>query len=120
MTAYKKLTELFKQVSTFDEISSILEWDMATMMPSKSRASRINQIKVLTQKKREVLQQIERKDLFKKIDPFKLKSYEQKNLMLMRKKFELFLFIPNNLMLKNQRLSLECEGRWREAKKKKN
>ena len=40
--------------------------------------------------------------------------------MLMKKKFELFLFIPNNLMLKNQRLSLECEGRWREAKKKNN
>ena len=54
MTAYKKLTELFKQVSTFDEITSILEWDMATMMPSQSRASRIKQIKVLTKKKREI------------------------------------------------------------------
>ena len=93
MTAYKKLTELFKQVCTFDDISSILEWDMATMMPSKSRASRINQIKVLTQKKREIFHQIEKKDLFKKIDPFKLKGDEQRNLMLMKRKFELFLFI---------------------------
>ena len=66
MTAYKKLTELFKQVSTFDEITSILEWDMATMMPSQSRASRIKQIKVLTQKKRKFFHQIEKKDLFEK------------------------------------------------------
>ena len=67
MTAYKKLTELFKQVSTFDEITSILEWDMATMMPSQSRASRIKQIKVLTQKKREIFHQIEKKIYLKKL-----------------------------------------------------
>ena len=120
MTAYKKLTELFKQVSTFDEITSILEWDMATMMPSQSRASRITQIKVLTQKKREIFHQIEKKDLFKKIDQFKLKNDEQRNFMLMKRKFELFLFIPTSLMLKNQKLSLECEGKWREPKKKNN
>ena len=120
MSEYKKLTELFKQVSTFDEITSILEWDMATMMPSQSRASRIKQIKVLTQKKRDIFHQIEKKDLFQKIDPFKLKRDEQRNLMLMKRKFELFLFIPTSLMLKNQKLSLECEGKWREAKKKNN
>ena len=120
MIAYKKLTELFKQISTFDEISSILEWDMATMMPSKSRTSRIKQIEVLTKRKREILHKIEKKNLFKKIDPLKLKRDEQRNLMLMKKQFELFLFIPTNLMLKNQKLSLECEGKWREAKKKNN
>ena len=120
MNMYKKLTELFKQVSTFDEITSILEWDMATMMPSQSRASRITQIKVLTQKKREIFHQIEKKDLFKKIDPFKLKNDEQRNFMLMKRKFELFLFIPTSLMLKNQKLYLECEVKWREAKKKNN
>tara|TARA_B100000282_G_scaffold36258_1_gene22764 strand:+ start:140 stop:496 length:357 start_codon:yes stop_codon:yes gene_type:complete len=118
MIAYKKLTELFKQISTFDEISSILEWDMATMMPSKSRTSRIKQIEVLTKRKREILHKIEKKNLFKKIDPLTLKRDEQRNLMLMKKQFELFLFIPTNLMLKNQKLSLECEGKWREAKKK--
>ena len=85
------------------------------LSPKKLNSSYI--IKVLTQKKREIFHQIEKKDLFEKIDPFKLKRDEQRNLMLMKRKFELFLFIPNNLMLKNQRLSLECEGRWREAKK---
>ena len=52
MNTYKKLTNFFKQISIFDEILSILEWDTATMMPVKSRASRINQIKVITQKKK--------------------------------------------------------------------
>ena len=56
------------------------------MMPSQSRASRIKQIKVLTQKKREIFHQIEKKDLFKKIDPFKLKRDEQRNFNVDEKK----------------------------------
>ena len=38
----------------------------------------------------------------------------------MKRKFELFSFIPSDLMSRNQKLSLECEGKWREAKEKNN
>ncbi len=120
MMVYKKLTNFFKQISTLNEISSILEWDMATMMPSKSRASRIKQIEILTQKKREIFIHIEKQELFKKIDLFKLKDDERRNFNLMKRKFELFSFIPSDLMSRNQKLSLECEGKWREAKEKNN
>ena len=51
----------------------ILEWDTATMMPVKSRASRINQIKVITQKKRNLLSN-KKIEIFKKIDVSKLKK----------------------------------------------
>ena len=54
MFTYKKLINFFKQLSIFDEISSILEWDMATLMPLKSRSSRIKQIKILIQRKNEI------------------------------------------------------------------
>ena len=69
MMVYKKLTNFFKQISTLNEISSILEWDMATMMPSKSRASRIKQIEVLTQKKEKFLFILKNKNYLKKLTP---------------------------------------------------
>ena len=37
---------------------------------------------------------------------------------LMKKKFQIFQFIPSQLIIKNQKLAYECEGKWREAKKK--
>ena len=60
MNTYKKLTNFFKQLSIFDEISSILEWDTATLMPVKSRSSRIKQIKVLIRKKNEIFNEIKK------------------------------------------------------------
>ena len=35
----------------------------------------------------------------------------------MKKKFQIFQFIPSELTLKNQKLAYDCEGKWREAKK---
>ena len=52
MIFYKKLKKLFSQQCIYNEISSILEWDMATMMPKNSRASRIKQIEKLTENKK--------------------------------------------------------------------
>ena len=120
MNTYKKLTNFFKQISIFDEILSILEWDTATMMPVKSRASRINQIKVITQKKKDIFNQIQKLELFKSIKISQLNKNESRNFKLMKKKFQIFQFIPSELTLKNQKLAYDCEGKWREAKKKNN
>ena len=93
---------------------------MATLMPLKSRSSRIKQIKVLTQKKNEIFNEIKKLNLFKKINLSKLKKFEKRNFNLMQKEFDIFSNIPSKLMLRNQRLSVECEGKWREARKKNN
>ena len=55
MIFYKKLEKHFSQQCIYNEISSILEWDMATMMPKNSRASRIKQIEKLTENKKKFL-----------------------------------------------------------------
>ena len=72
MSTYRKLTNFFKQISVFDEILSILEWDTATVMPHNSRHSRINQIKVITNKRN--LLSNKKLEIFKKIDVSKLKK----------------------------------------------
>ena len=90
------------------------------MMPVKSRASRINQIKVITQKKKDIFNQIQKLELFKSIKISQLNKNESRNFKLMKKKFQIFQFIPSELTLKNQKLAYDCEGKWREAKKKNN
>ena len=38
----------------------------------------------------------------------------------MKKKFDVYSNIPSELLVKLQKLSYECEGKWREAKEKNN
>ena len=41
---YKKLKDLFEEQSLINDISAILNWDMATYMPKNSRVQRSKQI----------------------------------------------------------------------------
>ena len=118
MTIYQELTNHFKQLSVYDEILSILQWDTATMMPLNSRTSRITQINLITKRKKEIFKLIDKFGLFNKVDFSKLNNDELKNLELMKKKFDVYSNIPSELLVKLQKLSYECEGKWREAKEK--
>ena len=42
--SYKNLKNLFEEQSLINDISGILNWDMATYMPENSRKQRIKQI----------------------------------------------------------------------------
>lgn len=118
MIFYKKLKKLFSQQCIYNEISSILEWDMATMMPKKSRSSRIKQIEKLTENKKAIFEEIKKQKLFCKINVSKLDNEEKRNFYLMKKKFDYFTCLPEKVILKNQKLAFECEGKWREAREK--
>ena len=87
------------------------------MMPSQSRASRIKQIKVLTQKKREIFIKL-KKRFISKIDPFKLKRDEQRNLMLMKENLSFSSLFHIDLMLKNQNYPLNAKENGGKQKKK--
>ena len=50
--SYIKLKKLFKEHSLLSDINSILNWDMATFMPEKSRFQRKTQSKVLNEYKK--------------------------------------------------------------------
>ena len=43
--SYLRLKQLFEEQSLLNDINGILSWDMATYMPKKSRATRVEQIK---------------------------------------------------------------------------
>ena len=108
MIFYKKLKKLFSQQCIYNEISSILEWDMATMMPKKSRSSRIRQIEKLTENKKAIFEEIKKQKLFSKINVSKLDNDEKRNFYLMKKKFDYFTCLPEKVILKNQKLAFDC------------
>ncbi len=120
MKHYRNLKKLFSEIEILNGINSLLEWDMATVMPKGSRKSRISQINVVNENKKRIFDYIKKKELFKYIEEEKLKDDDKRNFSLMKKKFDYFTEIPINLINENSQLSFECEGLWREARLKNN
>ena len=118
--SYVKLKSLFREHSILNDINSLLSWDMATYMPKNSRNQRVEQIKILYEYKKNIFELIKRKNLFSKAYSKIKKVDDQLNLELMKKKYDYFHLIPFNLIKKKTVLSIECEGLWREARKKNN
>ncbi|MFL2661789.1 MAG: carboxypeptidase M32 [Alphaproteobacteria bacterium] len=116
--SYLILKKLFEEQSLLNDICGILHWDMATYMPLKSRKERVKQINKLFDYKKRIFDEIKKKELFKKIENLNLKENDRLNLLLMKEKFDYFEAIPFELIQKKNELSIECEGLWREAKKK--
>ena len=118
--SYNKIKNLFEEHSLINDINGILSWDMATYMPEKSRTQRIKQIKKLYDYKKNIFEQIKKKQLFEKVDFLKLDKSNKLNFELMKNKFQYFDSIPSKILKEKAALSIQCEGEWREAKKKSN
>ena len=116
--SYKKLKDLFEEQSLINDISAILNWDMATYMPENSRRQRIKQITKLYDYKN-IFNVIKKNDFFNKVDELELNKFDKINFELMKNKFDYFNSISVD-KLKKAELSIECEGLWREAKEKSN
>tara|TARA_B100000029_G_scaffold423431_1_gene430601 strand:+ start:355 stop:1836 length:1482 start_codon:yes stop_codon:yes gene_type:complete len=118
MKYYRDLKKLFSKIEVFNSINSLLEWDMATVMPKGSRISRISQINVINENKKEIFEYIKKKEILKFVDENKLREDDRRNFSLMKKKIDYFIEIPIDLINRNSQLSFECEGLWRDARLK--
>ena len=118
--SYKKLKKLFEEQSLINDISGILNWDMATYMPRNSRKQRIKQITKLYDYKKNIFNVIKKREFFQKVNEFKLNDFDKINFELMKNKFDYFNSIPTDKLKKKAKLSIECEGLWREAREKSN
>ena len=104
--SYTELKKLFKEQSILSDINGLLNWDMATYMPSNSRSQRVDQIKTIYEYKKRIFEIIKQKELFKKISSLKLNKIDQQNLDLMQSKFNYFNWIPSKLIEKKTILIL--------------
>ena len=118
--SYKNLKILFEEQSLINDISGILNWDMATYMPENSRRQRIKQITKLYDYKKNIFNVIKKNEFFNKVNEFELDKFEKINFELMKNKFDYFNSISVDKLKKKAELSIECEGLWREAKEKSN
>ena len=118
--SYKNLKNLFEEQSLINDISGILNWDMATYMPENSRKQRIKQITKLYDYKKNIFNVIKNNNFFQQVDELELNKFDKINFELMKNKFDYFNSIPTYKLKKKAELSIECEGLWREAKEKSN
>ena len=118
--SYKNLKNLFEEQSLINDISGILNWDMATYMPENSRKQRIKQITKLYDYKKNIFNVIKNNNFFQQVDELELNKFDKINFELMKNKFDYFNSIPTDKLKKKAELSIECEGLWREAKEKSN
>ena len=118
--SYKNLKILFEEQSLINDISGILNWDMATYMPENSRRQRIKQITKLYDYKKNIFDVIKKNEFFNKVNEFELDKFDKINFELMKNKFDYFNSISVDKLKKKAELSIECEGLWREAKEKSN
>ena len=118
--SYKNLKILFEEQSLINDISGILNWDMATYMPENSRRQRIKQITKLYDYKKNIFNIIKKNEFFNKVNEFELDKFDKINFELMKNKFDYFNSISVDKLKKKAELSIECEGLWREAKEKSN
>ena len=118
--SYKNLKILFEEQSLINDISGILNWDMATYMPENSRRQRIKQITKLYDYKKNIFNVIKKNEFFNKVNEFELDKFDKINFELMKNKFDYFNSITVDKLKKKAELSIECEGLWREAKEKSN
>ena len=70
--SYKNLKNLFEEQSLINDISGILNWDMATYMPENSRKQRIKQITKLYDYKKNIFNVIKNNNFFQQVDELEL------------------------------------------------
>ncbi len=118
--AYQELKKIFEKKSILSDIDSILQWDLSTTMPEKSRENRAKQLSLLSELKCEIFSDTKIKRLFKNVNKDKLSNIDYSNLNEMKKVFTYFTSVPQNLIKKKTEMVAKCEGKWRKAKTLKN
>ena len=116
MSAYKELKEIFYKNKLISDIDSILNWDLSTMMPKKTRKHRAKQLSFLNNLKHEIFNNKKIKNLFEKVVMNNLDIKDKANFLEMKKEYEYFKILPKELIEKKVILSASCEGKWRKAK----
>ncbi len=118
--AYHGLKKIFERNSILSDIDNILQWDLSTIMPEKSRENRTKQLSLLSELKCEIFSDIRVKKLFESVNKDKLNNIEHSNFREMQKAFIYFDTVPKKLIKKKTEIAAKCEGKWRKARTQNN
>ena len=120
MLAYKELKKIFYEQSILSDIDSILQWDLSTFMPERSRKERSKQLCLLSELKHRLFSSERTQKMFQEAKNEKLSFKDAINFNEMLREYEYFTSFNSKFIEKKTKLISVCEGKWRDAKEKKN
>lgn len=123
MSAYQKLEQRFGDYGTLGDISAMMYWDRATMMPDGAAPGRNDQSALITRLRREILLSSETADLLDQAeaelaaDPTALDAMQAANLRQMRREHRNESILPDELVERAERDAANSELAWRDNRK---
>jgi carboxypeptidase Taq len=117
---YNKLEQIFAEANILSQISSILSWDGAVMLPSGASESRGKQLAYLSQLARKTVTSDQVRSLISKINQDELSPWQSSNIRSIKRIIEHYEAIPQELEEKQILASNRSELVWREAKQESN
>ncbi|WP_417828494.1 carboxypeptidase M32 [Thalassospira sp.] len=115
-TAYKKLETRFHRMSVLSDISRMLHWDMAVIMPDGGANARSEQLATLSVIENELINTPDLGDLIASAEGETLDDWQQANLAEMKRAWVHGTAVPSDLVEKMSRAETRCEVAWRTAR----
>ena len=115
--AYAQLEKKFKRILVLGDAASILQWDMASMMPKGGAESRAEQMATLATLRHSMMTTTEMSDLLDVAEnEAHLDDWQSANLREMRRSYTHATALDESLVEAISRATSSCEQIWREAR----
>ena len=115
--AYSDLEQRFREISVLGDVSRVLQWDQAVMMPPGGGGARAEQLATIDTLRHGKLTDPAMADLFDAAaGADSLDEWQHANLREMRRKWSLARAVPADLVSAHSMACSHCEGAWRVAR----
>ena len=105
MLAYKELKKIFYEQSILSDIDSILQWDLSTFMPERSRKERSKQLCLLSELKHRLFSSERTQKMFQEAKNEKLSFKDAINFNEMLREYEYFTSFNSKFIEKKNKIN---------------
>ncbi len=118
MTGFRRLAERFRRLSVLGDVSGVLHWDAATMMPSGGAAQRGTELSVMARLSHDLLTGPEMGDLLDAAEQEtdQLDELQRRDLYWMRWRYTHASALPGDHVEAASNANSACETLWRQAR----
>lgn len=114
--AYDQLETRFAKASVLGDALSVLQWDMATMMPDGGAEARAEQLALLKTLAHQAVTAADMAELLERAEGETLDEWERANLREMRRDWVHAAALPDDLVDAMAKADSACEMVWRQAR----
>ncbi len=114
---YSKLCNFYRKINNFDNIASIIHWDMSTNIPKDSMKYRSEELATLQSMTHKLLISEQFGDLLSSVKKARLNDWQKANLNEMHNIRKNALAVETRLLEVHTKTAAECEMLWRQARK---